>query len=145
MIRPLLDSDAEAIALIARHARSEAITGFPDLHTVDEDIAYYRSQIDASSGFAFTDEFGHILGFVMGAGHMINHLYVGLEVQRLGIGSALLSRISDALVERPMQLWTFQSNVKAVTFYRKHGFVVVGQTDGAGNDEGLPDYLFERA
>jgi hypothetical protein len=31
-----------------------------------------------------------------------------------------------------------------IAFYRRHGFTVVDQTDGSGNEEGLPDYLLER-
>ena len=48
---------------------------------------------------------------------------------------------------RRLQLWTFQRNAQARRFYEARGFVVVEQTDGAGNEEKEPDarYLWTRA
>ncbi len=37
-----------------------------------------------------------------------------------------------------LSLWVFTSNTGAVRFYERHGFVVVGGTDG-DNEEGAPD------
>ena len=42
-----------------------------------------------------------------------------------------------------MRLWAFADNVRAVAFYRKQGFVAIDTTEGDGNEEGLPDILFE--
>ena len=39
-------------------------------------------------------------------------------------------------------LWTFQANLGAQRFYLREGFAEVRRTDGAGNDEGLPDIQY---
>jgi hypothetical protein len=46
-----------------------------------------------------------------------------------------------------LQLWTFQRNAPACRFYETIGFVLVRETDGAGNEEKEPDalYLWKRA
>jgi len=38
-----------------------------------------------------------------------------------------------------LELWVFQRNERARAFYRRHGFVLVEETDGAGNEERTPD------
>lgn len=75
----------------------------------------------------------------------IDHLYVDPAHHRRGIGSALV-----ALAQREqdeLRLFTFQSNVNAQRLYERHGFVVEELTDGARNEEKLPDmtYWWRRA
>jgi GNAT superfamily N-acetyltransferase len=41
--------------------------------------------------------------------------------------------------EPRLVLWTFQANSAAIAFYLREGFVEIERTDGAGNEEGLPD------
>jgi hypothetical protein len=41
-----------------------------------------------------------------------------------------------------LQLWTFQSNVRAHKFYERHGFIAVETTDGSGNEEQAPDVRY---
>jgi hypothetical protein len=45
-----------------------------------------------------------------------------------------------------LQLWTFQRNAQVRRFYESRGFVLVEETDGAGNEEREPDarYLWSR-
>lgn len=143
MIRELEAADAEVIARLARDARRSAIANLPDLHTPVEDIAFYRQQISSAIGFCF-EEAGAVVGFVLGQGQLIEHLYVAPGFQRQGIGTLLLECIAQAMPGRSLRLWTFQSNDGATSFYRHHGFKVIDQTDGSGNEEGLPDYLLER-
>ena len=54
-----------------------------------------------------------------------------------GLGSRL---VELARQRRPdgLALWVFASNTGAVRFYERHGFAVVGGTDG-DNEEGAPD------
>ncbi|MEO0336342.1 MAG: GNAT family N-acetyltransferase, partial [Pseudomonadota bacterium] len=63
------------------------------------------------------------------------------EAQNQGLGSQLLSfafKRSDLL-----RLWTFQVNEKAISFYKKHGFIEVKRTDGRDNEENEPDVLMQ--
>ncbi|HEY1625475.1 MAG TPA: MmcQ/YjbR family DNA-binding protein [Streptosporangiaceae bacterium] len=41
-----------------------------------------------------------------------------------------------------LQLWTFESNVRARRFYARHGFTVEERTDGSGNEERAPDMRY---
>lgn len=51
MLRFIQVSDAEAAARISRAARFESIPNYPDLHTTDEDLAFYKGEIAQSSGY----------------------------------------------------------------------------------------------
>jgi RimJ/RimL family protein N-acetyltransferase len=42
-----------------------------------------------------------------------------------------------------LQLWVFQRNTRAIRFYEHNGFQKVKETDGALNEEKLPDAMFE--
>ncbi len=69
---------------------------------------------------------GDIAGFYVAEGH-----------RGRGIGKALLDAVK---AEEPrLALWTFQANVDAIRFYAREGFCEVERTDGAGNEERLPD------
>ncbi len=69
---------------------------------------------------------GDIAGFYVAQGH-----------RGRGIGKALLDAVK---AEEPrLALWTFQANLDAIRFYTREGFVEVERTDGAGNEERLPD------
>jgi putative acetyltransferase len=136
-------ADAPEVAAISRSARFEAIPNYPDLHTTDDDLAHYINEIATSTGLVAENELGEIVGFIMWRNDFINHLYLKRDWQRQGIGSALLMGALQNMDSEIVNLWTFQGNVKAVAFYRKHGFVVTKETPDQ-NEEGLPDFLFSR-
>lgn len=138
-------ADAEAVARIARVARSDAIPNFPDLHAPAEDLEFYRSEIKAKSGYVWVDGNGLVSGFVIWLGAFIDHLYVDPDHQHSGIGTRLLGRAIADMAVPEVRLWTFQANARAVAFYTKHGFTVLEETDGSANDERMPDYLYVRA
>lgn len=144
MIRPLEIADAEAVAAIARRARIGAIPHFPDLHSPAEDLAFYRGEIDSKPGWAWVDEPGRIVGFVIRRDAFIDHLYVDPERQRSGIGAELLGRAVAEIDGPQVRLWTFQANTRAVAFYGRNGFRILEATEGSGNEERLPDFLFVR-
>jgi len=74
------------------------------------------------------------------AGDVVEQLYVHPDQTGVGIGSQLL-RVAKSLRPAGLQLWTFQSNQAARSFYEKH-FTAVEWTDGAGNEEGAPDVRY---
>ncbi len=84
---------------------------------------------------------GAVAGFLARDGGEIHALYVAHGARGRGLGKALLEgakRQSDRL-----GLWTFQANRRAQAFYLREGFCEVGRSDGADNDEGLPDIRYE--
>lgn len=42
-----------------------------------------------------------------------------------------------------VRLYTFQAHRSARRFYERHGFVAIELTDGSGNEERIPDVLYE--
>jgi len=72
----------------------------------------------------------------------INQLYLAPGFVGQGIGKYLLDHAFKVL-PRPIRLWAFQENDRAIKFYEKNGFYSVKYTDGEGNEEKCPDVLYE--
>lgn len=72
----------------------------------------------------------------------LEHLYIDSAFTGQGLGSRFVELAKQEL-SGGVQLWTFQSNVRARCFYERHGFVPVQWTDG-DNEEREPDvrYVF---
>ena len=83
-----------------------------------------------------------VAGFAALDADMLAHLYVHPDLQRQGIGDALLTRVKEL---RPdgFRLWVFQRNAAARRFYERRGLRLIELTDGAGNEEREPDALYE--
>ncbi len=77
-----------------------------------------------------------------GAG-WIDQLYVLPIYVSQGIGAVLLTHALKHL-PRPVYLWTFQQNQRAIGFYEYHGFRAIKYTNGENNEENCPDVLYER-
>lgn len=130
------------VAKVFRASFRHTYPNFPELHTADEDREFFTNVVFAKDEVHIAEDgAGKIVGFIAFNNEFIDHLYLLPEVQRTGIGSALLKvalEHSDHL-----KLWTFQQNSGARAFYATHGFVAIRVTDGAGNEEQQPDILFE--
>lgn len=134
-IADALPGDAAPLArLIGDWVRE---TGWmPVLHTGEEDEAFVAGLLEthvlrvARSG---PDR----LGFLARQGGRVQALHVAAGSRGLGIGRALMDEVTAS--ETAISLWVFQANSRAIAFYRREGFAVAEQTDGAGNDERLPD------
>jgi GNAT superfamily N-acetyltransferase len=72
---------------------------------------------------------------------MIDQLYVTPDRIGTGIGSRL---IATAKARRPdgLDLYCFQANAGARTFYEHHGFMAAVFGDGSNNSEGQPDIRY---
>ena len=138
-LRPARSTDAGTVGGIL----SDFIVStpwMPRIHTRAEDIGFAGHMIDRG-WVNVAEQDGAVTGFAACDGENVHALYVAAPVRRLGVGSALLRHL-QAQVNR-LSLWTFQANNAAQAFYTTHGFVMVEQTGGAGNDEGLPDMRLE--
>ncbi len=75
-------------------------------------------------------------------GDELDALYVSPEAQGRGVGSRLFAEV----IEQPPEgftFWCFQHNRRARRFYERRGCRAVRFTDGAGNEERMPDVLYE--
>jgi GNAT superfamily N-acetyltransferase len=141
-------ADGAAVAAVFGAARAQ-MTYLPVLHTAEEDRAFFTDRVIGSGSHDVTvvevdvDVEGEIVAFSAVCRGWLEHLYVTPAWQGRGIGSALLAR---AMSEHPggLDLWVFESNVRAAALYARSGFVVVERTDGGGNEERLPDLRMRR-
>ena len=111
----------------------------PRIHTRAEDLSFAGMMI-ARNWVTVAEEEGAVRGFAACEGADLTALYVAGQARRRGIGGALLSTLKES--RKMLELWTFQRNTQAQRFYIRHGFVEVERSDGARNDEKLPDVRF---
>jgi ribosomal protein S18 acetylase RimI-like enzyme len=67
---------------------------------------------------------GRLAGLVALKEDFIDQLYVAVEQQRRGVGTALLQKARE-LSPAGLRLYTFQKNLSARAFYEKHGFQAI--------------------
>ena len=102
-----------------------------------------REQISVN-GFSLAESNGEIAGFSCMSNGVLEFLYVRAKFRDQSVGLTLLKQCKQAQPDG-FFLWTFQQNTGARRFYERHGCVEAERTDGAGNEEGLPDirYVWE--
>jgi 8-oxo-dGTP pyrophosphatase MutT (NUDIX family)/predicted N-acetyltransferase YhbS len=135
-------TDAQAIAEVYLRSFAYAYrNGLVRLAHAPHDVrAWIAKELCASSTVTVATSAGVIVGYIATKPGWIEHLYVDPAWIGKGIGSALLARGQR---DQPgdLSLWTFQENLRAQTFYQRHGFVAAERTD-ADNEEGQPDVRF---
>jgi GNAT superfamily N-acetyltransferase len=140
-LRPATPGDASAVADVFLAARAEAMAYLPSLHSESETRAWIRDVVLASQEVVVAEVEGRPVGFAALDGGLLAHLYVHPDLQRRGVGSALLARV-QTLRPDGFRLWVFQRNTGARRFYERRGLSLVEVTDGAGNEEREPDALY---
>lgn len=132
----------DAVEMAKLYAASrKTLTFLPNLHTHEEDIAFFSTQIIPHMQVTLVWDDARLLGFMAQDKDWVEQLYVAPDCLRAGIGSQLMARAkaqSDHL-----HLWCFEDNFRARAFYERHGFRVVERTDGSGNEEKCPDLRLE--
>ncbi len=92
----------------------------------------YESALD--SLYVYDD--GVVKGFIKIEGTYIAKLFVEPVLQNASIGSKLLEY---AIKEHHADhLWALEKNVKAIRFYKRHGFTATGEKK---HEEGTTEYL----
>ncbi|MHB8643096.1 MAG: GNAT family N-acetyltransferase [Gaiellaceae bacterium] len=133
-----VDVDAVASVLTAAHAAQE---WQPRLHTPADDRRFVGTIMLPSHEVWVAEEDGDIVGFAAVKDGVLGHLFVHPAAQGRGVGTALLEK-TQALFPDGFTLWTHQLNEQARTFYERRGLVPIEFTDGATNEEKLPDVRY---
>jgi GNAT superfamily N-acetyltransferase len=139
-LRRAMPDEALLVATLFTHTRRACMAYLPALHTADEDRAWMRGVLFKDCDVWVAELDGRIAGFVAIAaeGESLEHLYVHPEFHNRGIGTALLEKARE-LSPGGFRLWVFQRNAQARRFYESRGLQLVRVTDGAGNEERVPD------
>jgi ribosomal protein S18 acetylase RimI-like enzyme len=138
VLRPATPLDAGRIGAILSGWIDET-PWMPRVHTRAQDVAHAGTLVSRK----WVTVAGHapqVSGFIARDDTEIHALYIDSECRGRGIGHALLQDAQAA--SNRLELWTFAENCAAQRFYERHGFVAIRTTDGAGNDEGLPDIRY---
>jgi GNAT superfamily N-acetyltransferase len=141
LIRRAGPNDAEPVVRIFRESRAEAMPWLPVLHTFEEDVGHFSRQLELDEAYVF-EASGRVVGFAVVKADELDALYVDPESQRQGVGSALFARTIQTRPEG-FRFWVFRNNTRARRFYEARGCRLILETDGADNEEKMPDVLYE--
>lgn len=136
-LRPAGLSDMPVVARLNRHVRSVCLPYLPNLHTPEEDLAFFQERVFPASEVWLAEAGAELIGFAGARLDWLDHLYVDPAWHGQGVGSALLSAVRRS--RTALNLWTFQNNAQARRFYERQGFRLIATTDGSGNEERCPD------
>ena len=137
-LRAAQQTDAGAVGAILSEF-IDTTEWMPRVHTRAEDVAHAGMMIDRG-WVTVAEHAAGVVGFAALDGPEVHALYVVRDQRGRGVGSALLEGAKAG--KDMLRLWTFQANAGAQRFYLRHGFAEVRRTDGAENDEKLPDIRF---
>ncbi|WP_170385132.1 GNAT family N-acetyltransferase [Ruegeria atlantica] len=144
-LRPARTTDAGATGEIL-HGFARENEWMPELHSRAQTIAFCGWMIDLG-WVTVAEAQGNVVGFLALNEAEIHSLYLKLGSRGQGIGQRLLEHAKSDRVE--LTLFAFQANHGARRFYERNGFVEDARSNGADNDENLPDikyvWLRERA
>ncbi len=137
-IREATIEDAPALAALFIAARARMPYLNPGLHNRAETRAFIYNIVSEQT--VLLAENGGILGFAAMESGWLHHLYVDPACQNAAAGSLLMDT-ARKFMPQGFSLWVFQANLGARRFYRRHGCRLLKATDGAENEEKLPDML----
>jgi GNAT superfamily N-acetyltransferase len=142
-VRPATRQDVDRIVSVYTRARHEAMPWLPVQHSHEEDLAHFGDHIVDGVGHrtwvAVRD--GRVVGFAALAHGELGHLYVDPDHQGQGVGSALFSHLRQA-VPSGFTARVLSGNDRAQRFYEQRDAHPVYASDGAGNDDHLPDVTY---
>nr|WP_225311946.1 GNAT family N-acetyltransferase [Microbispora cellulosiformans] len=137
LIRRAWSGDAGHIADVFLAARAE-MTYLPRLYSDEETRAWITDIMLPASQVWVAESHGRIVGFACLRSNWLDHLYVTPAAQGRGVGTALLGHAKETH-PHVLDLYVFQQNDGARRLYERHGFTLVEERDGSGNEENVPD------
>lgn len=132
-------SDGAGIATV--YLTATAKLGFIPRRHDGPDIWHHFTTLPTKQECWIVRDQGRIAAFLATTPGWIDHLYVHPKAQGRGLGSVLLEHAKRTL-PLGFELWTFQQNRRAQTFYDHKGLHVSERTDGRRNEEHLPDLKY---
>ena len=146
MLRAATVEDAQAVVHVLLESRRTFVPYAQSPHSEAEAFEWMARELIPAGGVTVGVEEGTVVGVLAvsedeNAG-WIDQLYVLPGFEKQGLGSKLLQHAHNSM-KRPIRLFTFQQNIRARSFYERHGYKVVALSDGQSNEEKCPDVLYE--
>ena len=147
-LRAATAEDAVHVAEVLLSSRKAFLPSASSAHTDAEVRQWVRDVLIPSGGVTVACSGASIVGVLATAREAgiswLNQLYLLPTHVGQGIGARLLDHAVSSL-PLPVRLYTFQTNLRARSFYERHGFKAIEFTDGSANEERRPDVLYELA
>lgn len=112
----------------------DEVYSFGEMQVVSLTDSYFNKKEIIENLYVYDN--GIIRGFMQMNGREICKLYVDTFFQDRGIGSKLIEFAINEL--QADNLWALEKNVRAISFYRRHGFRLSGERKP---EEGTTEYL----
>jgi putative acetyltransferase len=138
-LRPGQADDAEACAAILLGWTQET-PWFTTWRRPHEYLPFVAGMIAANTA-TVAEVRGETAGFMSLEADHIACLYLAPGYRGRGLGVQFLD-VARKRNPSGLSLWTFQANSGARRFYEREGFIVEMLTDGARNEEGIPDVMY---
>ena len=136
--------DADAVANVY-HTSFRLLTFLPMLHTIEEYQWFVSNVTLKECEVTVAEDETGIVAFLALRGEEVRLLYTRPDRIGMGAGTQLIDAAKASGVDA-LELWCFQANQHARRFYEARGFRAIRFTDGADNEERMPDvrYRWER-
>jgi GNAT superfamily N-acetyltransferase len=143
LVRLARRPEAEAVGELMWQVREQNVGPIPpQLHSLEETRVWMRDVMFPTREAWVAESAGRLVALLLlRPPDWLDQLYIDAHHTGQGLGSRLVAVAKDRY-PNGLQLWTFQSNVRARRFYERHGFVPVQWTDG-DNEEGAPDVRYQ--
>jgi GNAT superfamily N-acetyltransferase len=122
------------------------LTFLPVLHAIGEFHRFVADVLMKDCLVTVAEDETGIVAFLAREDEEVRQLYTRPDRLGRGAGTLLIEAAKSSGVGA-LELWCFQANARARQFYERRGFHVVRLTDGADNEERMPDvrYRWERS
>jgi GNAT superfamily N-acetyltransferase len=144
-VRRAAASDADEIANVY-YASFRLLTFLPMLHTLEEYRWFVSNVTMKECEVTVAEDESGIVAFLARQGEEVRLLYTRPDRIGMGAGTQLIDAAKASGIGA-LELWCFQANERARRFYEARGFHAIRFTDGADNEEQMPDirYRWERS
>ena len=150
VVRRATVDDAPVIAHVYTRSRLFATPDIPMLHDEPNVTQWIIGRIRTDEVWVADVDGVVVAEMILGSepstggeSRFLDHLFLDPSWIGRGLGDRMLA-LADDRGGGSIQLWTYQVNSGARRFYERQGFTVAQTTDGASNEQRLPDVRYER-
>jgi GNAT superfamily N-acetyltransferase len=141
VLRRATTSDVDAVANV--YSTSFRLLAFlPMLHTAEDYKWFIANVILKECEVTVAEDETGIVAFLARQGEEIRLLYTRPDRIGMGAGTQLIDAAKATAGIGALELWCFQANGRARRFYEARGFRAIRFTDGAENEERMPDIRY---